>query len=118
MKIEMRGRGRAPSSISGGGTALTTWAIRPSAGATTMPSRTGVTRTGSRKNRAHQIVSAVPIQPSTIYAQMCVRCHGAEGHGDPEIKNTMPNVRDFADPTFQAQANYEQIARVIMAGSI
>ena len=59
---------------------------------------------------------AVPIQPSTIYAQMCVRCHGPEGHGDPEIKKTMPNVRDFADPTFQAQANYEQIGRVIMAG--
>jgi len=59
---------------------------------------------------------AVPIQPGTIYAQMCVRCHGALGHGDPEIKKTMPNVRDFADPAFQAQANYEQIGRVIMAG--
>ena len=59
---------------------------------------------------------AVPIQPGTIYAQMCARCHGPEGHGDPEIKKTMPNVRDFADPTFQAQATYEQIGRVIMAG--
>ena len=59
---------------------------------------------------------AVPIQPGTIYAQMCARCHGPSGHGDPEIKKTMPNVRDFADPAFQAQATYEQIGRVIMAG--
>jgi len=59
---------------------------------------------------------AVPVQPGTIYAQMCARCHGPDGHGDPEIKKTMPNVRDFADPTFQAQVGYEQLGRVIMAG--
>ena len=49
MKIETRGSGRSPSSSSFGGTALTTWLTRPSAGATMMPSRTGVTRAGSRK---------------------------------------------------------------------
>lgn len=59
---------------------------------------------------------AVPVQPAVIYAQMCARCHGASGHGDPEIKKTLPNVRDFSDPTFLAQSNYEQIGRVIMTG--
>jgi mono/diheme cytochrome c family protein len=59
---------------------------------------------------------AVPVQPAGIYAQMCMRCHGPEGHGDPEIKKTLPNVRDFADPAFQATASYEDIARVIMTG--
>ena len=59
---------------------------------------------------------AVPVQPSGIYAQMCARCHGAEGHGDPEIKKTLPNVRDFADPVFLAKSSYDDIARVIMAG--
>ena len=49
MKMETRGSGRSPSSSSFGGTALTIWLTRPSAGDTTMPSRTGVTRGGSRK---------------------------------------------------------------------
>ena len=49
MKIDTRGSGRSPSSSSFGGTALPMRLTRPSAGATTMPSRTGVTRCGSRK---------------------------------------------------------------------
>src|SRR5262245_54866609 len=42
---------------------------RPSAGATTRPSRVGVTRSGSRKNNAHQIVRTVAIQPSGDHSQ-------------------------------------------------
>ncbi len=49
MKIEMRGSGRSPSPSSGGGTALVIRLTRPSAGDTTRPSRSGVTRGGSRK---------------------------------------------------------------------
>ena len=44
-----------------------------------------------------------------IYAQMCARCHGADGRGDPEIKKTMPNVRDFHDPAFRARATTDAI---------
>jgi mono/diheme cytochrome c family protein len=58
---------------------------------------------------------AVPIDPAVIYAQMCARCHGADGRGDPEIKKTMP-VRDFHDPAFQARATTEEIVRTVMAG--
>ena len=57
----------------------------------------------------------LPVDPAVIYAQMCARCHGVDGRGDPEIKKTLP-VRDFHDPTFQARANTEEIVRVVMAG--
>ena len=58
---------------------------------------------------------ALAIEPATIYAQMCARCHGMDGRGDPEIKKTMP-VRDFHDPAFRARASSEEIVRVVMAG--
>jgi mono/diheme cytochrome c family protein len=57
----------------------------------------------------------LPVDPAVIYAQMCARCHGLDGRGDPEIKKTLP-VRDFHDPAFQARANTEEIVRVVMAG--
>ncbi|HSZ81452.1 MAG TPA: c-type cytochrome [Polyangia bacterium] len=59
---------------------------------------------------------AVPVDPAVMYAQNCARCHGANGHGDPEIKKTMPNVRDFSDPTFLAKAQTDDLVRTIMAG--
>jgi len=57
----------------------------------------------------------IPVDPAAIYAQMCARCHGGDGHGDPELKKTLP-IRDFSDPAFQARANSEDIGRTIMAG--
>jgi mono/diheme cytochrome c family protein len=59
---------------------------------------------------------AVPVDPAVIYAQMCARCHGSDGRGDPEIRKTLPNVRDFHDREFQARATNDTIARTIMAG--
>ena len=60
---------------------------------------------------------ALPVDPAAIYAQMCARCHGVDGRGDPEIKKTLP-VRDFSDPQFQARAmaSSDDIGRAIMAG--
>ena len=58
---------------------------------------------------------AIAVEPAAIYAQMCARCHGADGRGDPELKKTMP-VRDFHDPTFRARATTDEIVRVMMAG--
>ena len=57
----------------------------------------------------------VAVDPAAIYAQMCARCHGADGRGDPQIRQQLP-VRDFSDPTFQARASADDIGRVIMAG--
>jgi mono/diheme cytochrome c family protein len=58
---------------------------------------------------------AVTVDPVALYAQMCARCHAMDGRGDPEMKKTMPTIRDFSDPVFQAMAA-EQIEQVIMAG--
>ena len=57
----------------------------------------------------------VAIDPAVMYAQMCARCHGLDGHGDPQIRQQLP-VRDFSDPVFQARASNEDIQRVIMTG--
>jgi len=59
----------------------------------------------------------LPVDPGAIYAQMCARCHGVDGRGDPELKKTLP-VRNFADPEFQsrAAASTEELQRTIMAG--
>src|SRR6185369_6484215 len=59
---------------------------------------------------------AVPVEPAVIYARMCARCHGADGRGDPEIRKTMPNVRDFHDPAFRAKATTDSIVTIVMAG--
>ena len=77
MKTEMRGSGRSPRPSSAGGKTCAIMETRPSAGDTTMPSRTGVTRTGSRKNSAHQTVKAVPIQPSGVQIQNRIRLTAA-----------------------------------------
>ena len=60
--------------------------------------------------------AAVAVDPALIYARMCARCHGPDGRGDPEIRKTMPNVRDFHDPAFRARANTDAIVTVVMAG--
>jgi len=57
----------------------------------------------------------VAIDPAVMDAQMCARCHGLDGHGDPQIRQQLP-VRDFSDPVFQARASNEDIQRVIMTG--
>ena len=59
---------------------------------------------------------AVPIDPAVLYAQNCARCHGADGHGDQELKKTMPTIRDFSDPVFLAKAQTDDLVRTIMAG--
>jgi mono/diheme cytochrome c family protein len=59
---------------------------------------------------------AVAVEPSVLYARMCARCHGVDGRGDPEIKKTMPNVRDFQDPAFRARASTDSIVSIVMAG--
>ena len=58
---------------------------------------------------------AIPIEPAAIYAQMCARCHGVDGRGDPEMKKTVP-VKDFSDPQFLAKTSYDEIARITMSG--
>lgn len=73
-----------------------------------------ITSTGGCSNPGDDPGPALPVEPAAIYAQMCGRCHGVDGRGDPEMKKTLP-VRDFSDPKFQA-ASYDAIAQVVMTG--
>lgn len=57
----------------------------------------------------------IRIEPATLYAQNCARCHGPEGKPDPNLKAAMPALRDFTDPAFQQVPNH-QIESVIMGG--
>ena len=59
---------------------------------------------------------AMPVEPAALYSQMCARCHGVDGHGDPQLKQQIPTIRDFSDPEFRARARTEDIEQVIMAG--
>jgi mono/diheme cytochrome c family protein len=58
---------------------------------------------------------ALPVEPAVLYTQMCARCHGVDGHGDPQQKATMP-IRDFSDPELRMRARNDDIEQVIMAG--
>ncbi len=58
--------------------------------------------------------SALTVDPGVLYGQMCSRCHGKDGKGEPEIKKLMP-VRDFHDPAFMAKRS-EEVELAIMSG--
>jgi mono/diheme cytochrome c family protein len=58
---------------------------------------------------------ATSVDATGLYGQMCARCHGLDGHGDPEMKKVLPKIRDFADPAFRSLRG-EQVERVIMGG--
>jgi mono/diheme cytochrome c family protein len=58
---------------------------------------------------------AVAVDPAALYSQMCARCHGADGRGDPEMKKIMPAIRDFSEPQFRAR-NPDEVEQVIMGG--
>jgi hypothetical protein len=78
MNTDTRGSGVVPRPSSGGGTAFTTRLTRPSAGETTSPPPSGVTRGGSRKKYAHHSVSTVPIQPSGVQRMNSTRLTSAK----------------------------------------
>ena len=56
----------------------------------------------------------VAVDPAALYSQMCARCHGLDGHGDPLLKAQM-QIRDFSDPELRRVKNQE-MEQVIMAG--
>lgn len=65
---------------------------------------------------ANEAGPASKVDPAALYGQLCARCHGADGKGDPAMKQTLPAIRDFSDPEFKARARLEEIEHVIMAG--
>lgn len=55
------------------------------------------------------------VDPATLYGQMCARCHGADGKGDPQMRELMP-VADLTAPAFHDRVSTEEIERIIMGG--
>lgn len=51
-----------------------------------------------------------------IYAQVCARCHGAEGTPDEAMARSF-GVRDLADPAFQEGISNEELRARIAKGS-
>jgi mono/diheme cytochrome c family protein len=62
----------------------------------------------------HEAGPVMPVEGAALYDQMCLRCHGPDGRGDPEIAKVMP-VRDLTSPPVQGMGN-EELERLIMAG--
>jgi len=54
------------------------------------------------------------VSPVELYDQMCIRCHGANGKGDPTIAQTMP-VKDLTSPEVK-EIGAERLGQIIMAG--
>lgn len=54
------------------------------------------------------------IDPERIYNQMCARCHGVDGKGDPEVAKSIP-VKDLTSAEVQAKPT-EALERIIMGG--
>ena len=54
------------------------------------------------------------VDPERIYNQMCARCHGVDGRGDPEVAKSIP-VKDLTSPEVQAKPT-EDLERIIMGG--
>jgi mono/diheme cytochrome c family protein len=65
--------------------------------------------------KSNEAGPAVAVDVEALYAQMCARCHGPDGRGDPEMKKTIPGIRDFSDPAFRARGS-EDVEAVIMTG--
>ncbi len=80
-------------------------AIRPAGSDAIKRARAALDRgAGGRAGLHHRATitgPAVTVDPAVIYAQTCARCHGLDGRGNPEIKKTLPAVRDFHDPEFR-----------------
>src|SRR5690606_32070666 len=108
-KTLMRVIGASGSPSSGGGVADSTWATVPSAGATAIPVREGVTRRGSRKNHAHQAATTPPSTPS-----------GRHRRRNSKAARTAPRTNGFPAGCIGgtvSRARVTRCARVLLFGS-
>ena len=52
-----------------------------------------------------------------IFAQRCVMCHGASGHGDGVASaNLNPKPRNYTDAAWQASVKDEDLTKIIVGG--
>jgi mono/diheme cytochrome c family protein len=57
------------------------------------------------------------VRAKKIFAERCVQCHGASGHGDgPGAAALSPKPRNYTDPEWQKTITDEVLAAVIVKG--
>ncbi|MDX2019102.1 MAG: c-type cytochrome [Deltaproteobacteria bacterium] len=54
------------------------------------------------------------VDPERLYNQMCARCHGLDGKGEPEVAKSLP-VKDLTAADVQSKPT-EVLERIIMGG--
>lgn len=59
--------------------------------------------------------AAHAIDPASLYGQHCQRCHGADGKGDPGLRQSLPALADLTAPQVRGKPA-EELERVVMAG--
>ncbi len=68
-------------------------------------------------SEAHAATTPDVAKGKEIFAQRCVPCHGATGHGDgPASASLNPKPRVFADPAWQSQVTDEYIEKIVKLG--
>ena len=68
-------------------------------------------------SEAHVATTPDVAKGKEIFAQRCVPCHGATGHGDgPASASLNPKPRVFADPAWQSQVTDEYIEKIVKLG--
>lgn len=66
---------------------------------------------GACKNDAGPVTV---VDPERLYNQMCARCHGLDGKGEPEVAKSLP-VKDLTSAEVQTKPT-EVLERIIMGG--
>jgi mono/diheme cytochrome c family protein len=51
-----------------------------------------------------------------VYQNLCFACHDKTGHGDPQMRNSMPEIPDFTSPTWQKTRSDQDLIHSIMEG--
>jgi cbb3-type cytochrome c oxidase subunit III len=56
------------------------------------------------------------MSPVNVYQNLCFACHDKTGHGDPQMRNSMPEIPDFTSPTWQKTRSDQDLIHSIMEG--
>jgi mono/diheme cytochrome c family protein len=89
-------------------------------------SRQSISSTRSRSSTAESSVDFAPAKSATpaaadvpakgeLFAQYCVRCHGADGSGS-HVRRRQPEIPNFTDPKWQARRSDAQLLTSILDG--
>jgi mono/diheme cytochrome c family protein len=95
----------------------TLFALLLAAGCSKAKPADGAPEPAAATAEAHGAVAPDVAKGKEIFAQRCVPCHGATGHGDgPASASLDPKPRNFADAAWQKQVTDEYIEKIVKLG--